>query len=355
MRDLKLIMKFIFLELLYFSSNYTAAFKCFCFLVIFRFLFAAQALVKLPENATVPVVSTFGDSILDTGNNDGSFWEGKPRGRYGNSKIPSDFIVEQFEIKQLLPAYLDPDLHTNDLLTGVNFASSGAGYDPLTSKLVSAISISDQLEMFKIYIKEVRKLVGEKRIINITANSPFIVAASSDDIANTYFLIHTGIFQYNVSANTDLLVNSASNFLQQLYGLGARRIGVLGTPRLIGCLPSQRTLGGGEERKCAATYNQAAQLFNSKLSELIKNLNNRLPKGRMFYLDVYSPLNDMIQNPKKYGTGKFEVGFMCNQWSPFTCTNVSKYVFWDSFYPTEVAYKVIVNRVLRDFINQIFY
>ncbi|KAL5780741.1 hypothetical protein ACOSQ2_011478 [Xanthoceras sorbifolium] len=345
MRDLKLIMKFIFLELLYFSSNYTAAFKCLCFLVIFRFLFAAQALVKLPENATVPVVSTFGDSILDTGNNDGSFWEGKPRGRCGNGKIPSDLIVEQFGIKQLLPAYLDPDLHTNDLLTGVNFASSGAGYDPLTSKLVSAKSISDQLEMFKIYIKEVRKLVGEKRTINITANSPFIVAASSDDIANTYFLIHTEIFQYNVSANTDLLVNSASNFLQDWSSWHTT----------IGCLPSQRTLGGGEERKCAATYNQAAQLFNSKLSELIQNLNNRLPKGRMVYLDVYSPLNDMIQNPKKYGTGKFEVGFMCNQWSPFTCTNVSKYVFWDSFHPTEVAYKVIVNRVLRDFINRIFY
>jgi hypothetical protein len=34
-----------------------------------------------------------------------------------------------------LPASLDPNLHLEDLLTGVSFASGGTGYDPLTSKL----------------------------------------------------------------------------------------------------------------------------------------------------------------------------------------------------------------------------
>jgi hypothetical protein len=38
-------------------------------------------------------------------------------------------------IKEYLPAYLDPNLHPSELVTGVNFASGGAGYDPLTSKL----------------------------------------------------------------------------------------------------------------------------------------------------------------------------------------------------------------------------
>ncbi|KAK3231875.1 hypothetical protein Dsin_003756 [Dipteronia sinensis] len=334
-------------------------------------LLGAQALVKLLENAamTIPAVFTFGDSTFDTGNNNNrlttmakcnfspygrDFMGGKATGRCGNGKIPSDLIVEQLGIKQLLPAYLDPDLQTKDLLSGVNFASSAAGYDPLTSKITSAISLSDQLEMFKKYIKEVKKLFGEKRlrtINNITDNSLFVVAAGSDDIANTYFLIRARMFQYNISAYADFLVHSASVWLQDLYGLGARRIGVLSAPP-IGCLPSQRTLGGGAQRNCVGAYNQAAQLFNSKLSKLIKNLNKKLPNGRIVYLDVYTPLNDMIKNPKKYGfevankgccgTGKIEAGiFMCNQWNLFTCTNVSKYVFWDSFHPTEKAYKVL--------------
>lgn len=46
------------------------------------------------------------------------------------------FSAAKFGVKKLLPAYLDPNLHLEDLLTGVSFASGGAGYDPLTAALV---------------------------------------------------------------------------------------------------------------------------------------------------------------------------------------------------------------------------
>jgi hypothetical protein len=39
-------------------------------------------------------------------------------------------------VKGLVPAYLDPNLQPQDLITGVCFASGGAGYDPLTPKIV---------------------------------------------------------------------------------------------------------------------------------------------------------------------------------------------------------------------------
>jgi hypothetical protein len=45
------------------------------------------------------------------------------------------FSASKFGVKKLLPASLDPNLHLEDLLTGVSFASGGTGYDPLTSKL----------------------------------------------------------------------------------------------------------------------------------------------------------------------------------------------------------------------------
>ena len=44
-------------------------------------------------------------------------------------------LAAELEIKELLPAYLDPNLQPQGLITGVCFASGGSGYDPLTPKL----------------------------------------------------------------------------------------------------------------------------------------------------------------------------------------------------------------------------
>ena len=49
--------------------------------------------------------------------------------------IPFQLLAAALEIKELLPAYLDPNLQPQDLITGVCFASGGSGYDPLTPKL----------------------------------------------------------------------------------------------------------------------------------------------------------------------------------------------------------------------------
>ncbi|KAK9948371.1 hypothetical protein M0R45_003951 [Rubus argutus] len=230
----------------------------------------------------------------------------------------------------IVPAYLDPNVQIQDLLTGVSFASGGAGYDPLTTQMVSAISLSDQLDLFKEYISKIEAAVGQERTATCR------------------------------KAYTDFLINSASNFFQELYGQGARRIGVLSVPA-IGCVPAQRTLGGGIERECSEIINQGARLFNSKLSSQIDSLNTKLPNARLVYVDIYNTLLSLIQNPSKYGfqvankgccgTGNIEVLFLCNRYSPGTCNDPSKYIFWDSYHPTEKAYKILISRVLG---NQIF-
>ena len=63
-------------------------------------------LIKLPPNVTVPALIVFGDSIMDTGNNNNlktlvkcdfppygkDFSAKKPTGRFGNGKVPSDML-----------------------------------------------------------------------------------------------------------------------------------------------------------------------------------------------------------------------------------------------------------------------
>nr|KYP46314.1 GDSL esterase/lipase EXL3 [Cajanus cajan] len=334
-----------------------------------------KGVVELPPNVSIPAVLVFGDSIMDTGNNNNNtqtlakcnfppygknFRGGIPTGRFGNGKVPSDFVAEELGIKELLPAFLDPNLKPSDLVTGVCFASGGSGYDPLTSKLAAAISLSGQIDMFKEYIRKLKGLVGEDRTNFILANSIVLVVQGSNDISNTYFLSHAREVQYDIPHYTDLMVNSASNFLEEIYQLGARRVGVFSAPP-IGCVPFQRTILGGITRKCADKYNDAAKLFNSKLSNVISSLNRNLPNARMVYLDVYNPLLDIIVNYQNYGfkvgdkgccgTGKIEAAVFCNPLDA-TCLDVEDYVFWDSFHPSENVYKMLVPPVLRKYLYQ---
>jgi hypothetical protein len=69
-------------------------------------VFKTKAVTKLPPNVSIPAVFVFGDSIMDTGNNNymitpsqcnyppygKDFQGGTPTGRFSNGKVPSDLI-----------------------------------------------------------------------------------------------------------------------------------------------------------------------------------------------------------------------------------------------------------------------
>lgn len=88
--------------------------------------------------------------------------------------------------------------------------------------------------------------------------------------------------------------------MKDVYRLGARRIGVFGLPPL-GCLPSQRTFNGGAERKCVDSYNEAAEMFNHKLSAEMRSLNSQYPEATLVYVDIYNLVLDLVHQPQKYG------------------------------------------------------
>ncbi|XVF59817.1 hypothetical protein PTKIN_Ptkin07bG0306300 [Pterospermum kingtungense] len=368
------------------SRYHLSSFPSFCRTVVFSLFVVLccqdnsnEAALVLPNNETIPAIFVFGDSIVDPGNNNnlktiakgnflpyGQDFPTGPTGRFSNGRVPSDLIADGFGVKDLVPAYLDPELTTQDLLTGVSFASGAAGYDPITSQLANVISMSDQLELFKESITKIKAAVGEERASTIISKALYVICTGSNDVANTYFATPIRRAHYDINSYSDLTTSYASKFLQDLYGLGARRIGLLGLPP-IGCVPSQRTLGGGINRDCYDAENELAKLYNAKLSSAVDSLMAmyNLPDTKIIFLDIYYPLLNLIQNPEKYGfevtvkgccgTGLIEASVFCNPLSiPLTCTDVSNYVFWDGYHPSERAYKILARDIIQSHLNEFF-
>ncbi|CAI9270471.1 unnamed protein product [Lactuca saligna] len=332
--------------------------------------------VYLPKNVSVSAIIAFGDSLLDVGNNNyiktmtksnflpygKDFVGGKPTGRFSNGKTLADFFAKALGVKEYVPAYLNPFITDKDLLTGVSFASGGTGYDPLTATLSSVIPVKIQLEMFKQYIWRVKRKVGEEAMKNIINNSVFFVSSSSNDFLVTYYSVPIRRLQYDIPAYSNKLVKWAISLVQDLHKLGARKIVVFSAPPL-GCIPIERTLAGGSERKCVDEYNKAARFFNKKLKENLQFLESTLPQSKIAFSDFYNPLISIIENPRQYGfevanqgccgTGKFEMSYLCNELST-TCQNDSTFFFWDSLHPTEKGCDIYSKIILPDLVKSLF-
>ncbi|KAJ0974221.1 hypothetical protein J5N97_016186 [Dioscorea zingiberensis] len=346
------------------------------------FHLAHQVLTSSPtqNGPRVPAVIIFGDSIVDPGNNNvlktiakgnfppyGQDFPGHlPTGRFSNGKIPGDFLVSGLGLKEFLPPYLGNDLKPEDILTGVSFASSACGYDPLTDVISGVIPMEDQLKLFDGEYKEkLKSAAGDERSAEkIISDSLYIVCTGTDDFAVTYFTTPFRSLHYDVPSYVEFLVSSATTFLKKLYGSGAKKIGFVGLPP-IGCLPSQRTAAGGLSRECVAVRNEAASLFNSRMQEEIQKLLMGMVNGtRIVFLDIYPILLDIIQQPQTYGfeeatkgccgSGKLEVALTCNSLTATTCDDVSKFVFWDSFHPTEKAYKILTDKLFETYLPLLY-
>nr|CAB3470582.1 unnamed protein product [Digitaria exilis] len=268
------------------------------------------------EDQKFPAIFMFGDSIVDPGNNNHRFTEAKANfppygqdfpggvatGRFSNGLVPGDLLASKLGIKKLLPPFLSDDLELKDLLTGVAFACGGSGYDPLTSKLATTLSSTDQLQLFSDYKEKLIALVGEEEMTRVISQGVFFTVMGANDIINDYFSIPLRRHEYDLPSYVEFLVSSAINFTKTLNDMGAKRIGFVGVPPL-GCCPSQITLGGSPSRQCEPLRNQASRLFNSRISEEIRLLNaERSASGsKIAYFDIYYNLLDLIQNPALYG------------------------------------------------------
>jgi len=75
-------------------------------------------------------------------------------------------------------------------------------------------TLSDQLDMFKGYMKKIDEAVGREERALIVSKSIYIVCIGSDDIANTYAQTPFRRLQYDIQSYTDFMASEASKFLQ---------------------------------------------------------------------------------------------------------------------------------------------
>ncbi|XP_078151276.1 GDSL esterase/lipase At3g43570-like [Carex rostrata] len=199
------------------------------FLYIFLLLVNVSVLQSNAAIPQVPALIVLGDSITD------------PAFQHG--------------IKEYLPAYLDPKLSDEELLTGVSFASAGAGFDNISAQIASAYSMWDQLQMFKEYKIKIETVAGIERAAKIVSDSIYIRLSRSNDIMTSYFTTNI-ISNYDIPSYVNYLIQAASSFKKGLIDEATR-----------GCCGS---------------------------------------------------------------TGEIEATLSCNELSPCTCEDASKYVFWDA-------------------------
>ncbi|PIA38153.1 hypothetical protein AQUCO_02800063v1 [Aquilegia coerulea] len=343
----------------------------FCHSTIPWFLLMQLILQVLQITAKVPAIIIFGDSSVDTGNNNQlstvlksnfkpygrDFNDGKPTGRFSNGRVPGDFISEAFGIKPTVPAYLDPSYSIKDFATGVCFASAGTGYDNATSNVLDVMPLWKELEYYKEYQKKLRDYIGEEKADETLREALYIMSLGTNDFLENYYQFNSKrASEFTIKQYQDFLLGLAENFVKDLFNLGARKLSIGGLPPM-GCLPLERMRNAFVGTGCNQEYNNVATEFNTKLEGLVVNLNKELPAAQIVHSNTYGILLNIIQMPSKYGfenaavgccaTGMFEMGYMCNEFSPFTCADARKYVFWDSFHPTEKTSQIISDYVMR--------
>ncbi|CAI9294826.1 unnamed protein product [Lactuca saligna] len=327
--------------------------------------------------AKVPAVIVFGDSSVDAGNNNQlqtvlksnfrpygrDFFGGKATGRFSNGRVPPDFISESYGLRPYVPAYLDPAYNISDFATGVCFASAGTGYDNVTSDVLSVIPLWREVEYYKDYQSKLRAHLGIEKANTVISEAVYLISMGTNDFLENYYSLPNRKSQYNVTQYQNFLANIAEWLIKDLYTLGARKISLGGLPPM-GCLPLERTTSffTGNGDTCKDEYNKVALVFNQKLNGLVERLNDELSGAKVVFSNPYAIFQQIVRKPSTFGfetaavaccaTGFFEMGYMCDQYNPFTCSDASKFVFWDSFHPTEKTNRIISQHLFKTVLSK---
>ncbi|CAN4102694.1 unnamed protein product [Withania somnifera] len=317
----------------------------------------------------------FGDSLIDVGNNNyyptiikanypynGLDYPGrKPTGRFCNGKNTADFLAEKLEIATP-PPYLSD--RNNQFPQGVSFASGGAGILRTTNgaTISRALDLSQQVQFFSLVQQNLVKRLEPDGAMKQLSKSLFVVVIGSNDIIN-YFKSDSKLSKTKEPQQyVDEMVFTLQGQLKGLHGLGARKF-VITAVGSVGCIPLLRYQSANNSNECSQQANFWANKYNQQLQSMLHGLKGELNDINYSFIDTYTLLLDVIQNPDTYGfsevkaaccgLGRLRAKVPCTPVAIF-CSNRSSYVFWDRYHPTEAADRLIINTTFDGTNNYVF-
>ncbi|XP_057833924.1 GDSL esterase/lipase At3g50400 isoform X2 [Cryptomeria japonica] len=321
-----------------------------------------------------PAFFIFGDSLVDPGNNNYIASISRADWRpYGVDFGPSGFrptgrFTNGQELGQdMLPQpYLAPTTHGQALLNGVNYASGAGGIlDSSGAIFLARLSFDTQINYFENTKLELISMLGEDMAMQFLNRSMFPIVFGSNDYLDNYLLPFSQTkAQYSPQDYEELLITHYGNQINRLYNLGARKFMVSGIGP-IGCIPSQLSNAGSVDGACIAATNELVVSFNTRLKDLIHDLNSNLPMAAIVYLNTYDVASNVMQNHQQYGLidintaccgsgGKFKGMITCIPNSPYCGEDRHKYLFFDAYHPTEAANLIFAARFLDGGPNDAF-
>ncbi|KAI3411659.1 Lipase_GDSL domain-containing protein [Psidium guajava] len=326
--------------------------------------------VTVPRSEAARAFFVFGDSLVDSGNNNYlastaradsppygiDYPTHRPTGRFSNGLNLPDIISEKIGAESALP-YLSPELTGQKLLVGANFASAGVGILNDTGiQFMKIIRIARQLKLFQKYQRRLGALIGPAQAQRQVNQALVLMTLGGNDWVNNYFLtpVSARSRQFTIPEFSRYLISKYKKVLRRLYVLGARRVLVTGTGPL-GCVPAELALSGSRNGECAPRLQQAASIFNPELVQMLKELNGEIGSDVFIGANAFQMNMDFISNPTKFGfvtskiaccgQGPYNGQGTCNAASNL-CPNRKVYAFWDPFHPSERAIRLIAKHIL---------
>ncbi|KAJ7953968.1 GDSL esterase/lipase family [Quillaja saponaria] len=217
-------------------SNFKAT---FLHLIPFIFVLLTRNLALVNGNA-VPALYVFGDSTVDSGNNNylnnfakanylpvGIDFITPATGRFTNGRTIADCVADMLGLP-FAPPYLGlSEFERSKVMTGINYASAACGILPRSgSEAGTCLSMDKQTEYFMSTIeKDLPSIISNSEEVTLhLSKSIFLVSIGVNDYTTNYLINFKRTWTgYTPEAFGDFLLNEFVIRMQRHYHLGARQ------------------------------------------------------------------------------------------------------------------------------------
>lgn len=155
-----------------------------------------------------------------------------------------------------------------------------------------------QVKNFNDTVSQMEANLGHQKLSKLLAKSLFLISIGTMDLSVNIWRV----LRYSRKPspfNIPYTLSSYKAIIMQLYGLGARKFGIINIQPL-GCQPWMRkNLENNVD--CNDSMNSLAREFNDGLKPLFSNLSSQLSDLSYSIADFYAFSNATFMNPRAYG------------------------------------------------------